>query len=119
MKHFFFSATLLALLTAPSGAEGFGGRYAVHGTNPNGSTYGGEAEITLTSSTTCDIKWSTGSTTSDGICMRNDDSFAAGYQIGDQIGLVIYKVLPDGSLKGLWTIAGQEGSGTETLVPLQ
>ena len=49
--------------------------------------------------------------------MRNDDAFAAGYVLGDEIGLVVYKVMPDGSLHGLWTIAGKEGNGTEVLTP--
>ena len=63
------------------------------------------------------IEWTTGPTTSQGICMRNDDAFAAGYVLGDEIGLVVYKVMPDGSLHGLWTIAGKEGNGTEVLTP--
>ena len=33
------------------------------------------------------------------------------------VGLVIYQVQSDGTLDGLWTIAGQEGVGTETLTP--
>jgi len=33
------------------------------------------------------------------------------------VGLVIYKVNDDGSMEGLWTIAGQGGTGTETLTP--
>ena len=119
MKHVFFSVALIATFCLPAAAEGFGGHYVVHGTNLDGATYEGEADITLTSGTTCEIKWTTGATESDGICMRNDDAFAAGYRIGDDIGLVIYKILPDGSLSGLWTIAGKEGNGTETLVPNQ
>ena len=49
--------------------------------------------------------------------MRNDDSFAAGYELGGKVGLVIYKVNDDGSLVGLWTIADQEGDGAEVLTP--
>jgi hypothetical protein len=49
--------------------------------------------------------------------MRDGNAFAASYQLGSAIGLVIYRVLPDGSLGGTWTIAGQEGSGTEVLTP--
>jgi hypothetical protein len=119
MKQILIASALLAAMPLTAAADGFGGRYVVHGTNIDGTTYGGEAEITLTSETSCDIKWMTGSTESDGICMRNDESFAAGYKLGDDIGLVIYKILPDGSLTGIWTLAGKGGSGTETLVPLQ
>ena len=35
------------------------------------------------------------------------------------IGLVVYKVLEDGTLDGLWTIAGKDGNGTEVLTPGQ
>jgi hypothetical protein len=118
MKTGLVTLAMLAALSSPVLAEGFGGRYRVEGTNPNGSTYGGEAEITLTSETTCEIKWITGSTESFGICMRNDDSFAAGYRLGEEIGLVIYKVQADGSLHGLWTVAGKNGNGAEVLVPI-
>ena len=118
MKHKLVTIALFAAMMSPAAAEGFGGRYTVQGTNLNGSTYGGEAEITLTSETTCEIKWTTESTESFGICMRNDDSFAAGYKLGDEIGLVIYKVQSDGSLHGLWTVAGKEGNGAEILVPI-
>jgi hypothetical protein len=118
MKTFISLCAMAFALATSAEAEGFGGRYQVQGTNPNGSEYGGEAEITLTSNTTCEIKWTTGETESFGICMRNDDSFAAGYKLGDDIGLIIYKVQSDGSLHGLWTIAGKEGNGTEILTPI-
>lgn len=112
--------TLLALgiscLAGMAYAQDIGGTYAVSGTNHDGSTYGGTAEITLTSETTCEIVWKTGATTSTGICSRNDDSFAAAYVLEDDVGLVIYKVLPDGTLNGLWTIAGEGGTGTEVLM---
>lgn len=99
-------------------AQDIGGTYAVAGTNINGSPYTGEAVITLTSDTTCQIEWITGGTSSFGICMRYDNAFATGYQQGDAVGLGIYLVMEDGSLNGTWTVAGQEGSGTEVLSPL-
>jgi hypothetical protein len=116
MKALLASA-LLVLLAAPASAQSIGGAYKVAGTNFDGSPYGGTAEITLTSETTCVIKWQTGGSSSEGICMRNDDAFSAGYVMGDDIGLVVYKVMEDGSLHGLWTIAGKEGNGTEVLMP--
>jgi hypothetical protein len=94
-----------------------GGHYSVKGTNLDGSAYSGEADINVISSTTCEIAWTTGSTTSKGICMRNGDSFAAGYVMGDAVGLVIYQMKDDGTLDGLWTISGKDGSGTEVLTP--
>ena len=104
-------------MIAPASAQSIGGKYTVEGTNLDGSPYTGDVEITLTSSTTCVINWATGVTTAEGICSRNDDAFAAAYVMGDAIGLVIYKVLEDGTLDGLWTITGKEGNGAEKLTP--
>jgi hypothetical protein len=120
MKNIILSACILTALSLPAAAQAdIGGRYQVAGTNLNGTTYSGEAEITLTSDTTCEISWTTGSTTSAGICMRNDDSFSAAYRMGEDVGLVIYKVSDDGAMQGLWTIAGNGGSGTEVLTPIK
>lgn len=117
MKTLIASVLLGLCMIAPASAQSIGGSYNVQGTNLDGSEYTGTAEITLTSSTTCTINWVTGGSTSDGICSRNDAAFAAAYVLGDAIGLVVYKVMDDGSLEGLWTIAGREGSGTEVLTP--
>ncbi len=119
MKTLTFALAMFASLALPATAQDFAGRYSVAGTNINGTTYGGEAEISLTSDTTCEIKWNTGETESIGICSRNDDSFAAAYRMGEDIGLVIYKILPDGTLNGLWTVAGEGGNGTEILTPIR
>jgi hypothetical protein len=106
------------LLTSSSAfAVDIGGAYDVLGKNADGSEYKGTAKITLTSESTCRIEWKTGGSTSSGICMRNDDSFAAGYVLGGKVGLIIYKINDDGSLVGLWTIADQEGVGAEVLTP--
>ena len=57
----------------------------------------------------------TGSTESIGICMRHGPAFAASYVRGEIVGLLIYQVMADGTLAGMWTITGQNGSGTEVL----
>lgn len=110
------TAACLVAVAAPAMAQDVGGTYRADGTNFDGSRYGGTAVITVTSKTTCNIAWDTGSIAK-GICMRNGDSFAASYVMGDAIGLVIYDLQPDGSLEGLWTVAGQDGVGTEVLTP--
>ena len=117
MKRFIACGLALAGLTSVASAQGIGGEYTVAGTNHDGSSYAGEATITLVSETTCEISWSTGGTTSEGICSRNGDAFAAAYVLQDSVGLVIYKVNADGSLDGLWTIQGKDGTGTEKLTP--
>ncbi|MER8866490.1 hypothetical protein NKI19_22725 [Mesorhizobium sp. M0751] len=117
MRKLILSLALLSLAALPAAAQSIGGTYVVAGTNFDGSSYDGDATITLTSETTCTIHWETGGSSSDGICMRNDDAFSAGYVMGKAVGLVVYKVQEDGSLHGLWTIAGKEGNGTEVLTP--
>lgn len=112
------TATLaLALATLPAVAQDIGGRYIVRGTNLDGSEYSGKAVITRTSDVTCEIVWITGGTTSSGICMRDRNAFTAAYRMGNDIGLVIYLVQPDGTLEGIWTVAGVDGVGTEVLIP--
>jgi hypothetical protein len=119
MKSASLLALMLAALASSASAQNIGGRYQVQGKNFNGTNYSGTAEIVMTANNTCRISWVTGSTTSRGICMRNGSSFAAGYNMGGVVGLVIYEVKPDGSLDGLWTIADQPGMGTERLVPMR
>ena len=93
--------------------------YDDEGTNADGSTYSGSAVIEATSSDTCSITWKVGGTSYDGYCMRSGDTLAAAYADGDDVGLVIYQVEPDGTLRGEWTIAGTGGRGTDVLTPIR
>lgn len=118
MRHLLATAALLAFATPALAAE-VGGSYSVTGTNINGTEYEGTAEITVISNSTCAISWTTGSgSASEGICMLLDSAFAAGYVLDGQVGLIIYQVDDEGVLDGVWTIAGQDGAGTETLTPM-
>ena len=119
MRRFILSLAAGLVLCSAATAQDIGGNYTVEGTNLDGSAYGGTAEIKLTIGTTCEIYWTTVTTTTQGICMRNDNAFSAAYVLGDAIGLIIYLVQEDGSMQGLWTIAGKEGNGTEALTPAQ
>jgi hypothetical protein len=105
------------LWSAAATAQTVGGDYKVAGTNFDGSSYSGTATITPSSNSTCRIEWKTGSTTSIGFCMLANKAFAAAYKLNDSVGLVVYELQDDGSLKGVWTIADKPGAGTETLTP--
>ena len=70
------TALLFAAMTGAS-AQDLPGKYNVEGKNVDGTPYSGTAEIVATSENTCRIRWETGSTTSEGICMRNGNAFAA------------------------------------------
>ena len=111
--------SLMALLLSAqiAGAQDLAGCYLVSGTNLDGSPYSGEAVITLSSDVTCEIVWTTGGTTSTGICMRDSNAFAAAYELNGAVGLVIYLIQPDGTLNGTWTVAGVNAVGTEVLTP--
>jgi hypothetical protein len=113
------AAFMLLIGGGGASAQGLPGKYEVEGKNLDGSEYSGTAEIVATSETTCRIEWKTGETTSDGICMRNGNSVAAGYVLGEVVGLVVYTMQPDGTLEGLWTIADKEGVGEEILTPVK
>jgi hypothetical protein len=122
MKTAFAAAigvTIAAAASAWGAAGDVGGTYRVQGTNPNGAPYQGTATITVTSQNTCRIVWKTGNTSSEGICMRNQNAFSAGYILQGDVGLVIYEINDDGSMEGLWTVADQPGVGTETLIPIR
>jgi len=115
-------STLLAasgLLACASFAQAadVGGHYTVQGTNFDGSKYSGEADITVSSNTTCRIVWKTGETTSKGICMRVNDVLVAAYGLNGEIGLVAYRILDNGVLDGVWTMADKDGAGTDVLTP--
>ncbi|MFD1745890.1 hypothetical protein ACFSE1_10495 [Rhizobium helianthi] len=116
MKIWMACGLLVAGLALPAQAQTVkAGTYDVAGTNLDGSKYEGTARIKLTSETTCSIEWKTGDTSSSGICMLYDNAFAASYILGQSIGLVIYEVKGDDLLEGIWTISGEDGSGTEML----
>ncbi len=115
MRPFVLALLLVVAAANPALAQSVAGRYRVNGTNPNGSTYGGTAEITPQGQT-CRIVWQVGSVW-DGICMQSGNTFAAAYRSDKAVGLVIYRLQPDGSLSGDWTLAGASGRGTESLTP--
>lgn len=111
------SVAVLAMLVSGAGhAQTVGGAYTVAGTNPNGSSYSGTAEIAMSGSA-CRIAWHTGSTTSQGVCMVTSKALAAFYRLGADFGLVVYDLQPDGVLTGYWTIVDRDGVGGEILTP--
>ena len=113
-----FATVLLAaaLCGGPASAQTIGGRYTVDGSNPNGSHYGGTAEIIPAGGQTCRILWNVGSTW-DGVCLVAERSVAAYYRSGGAQGIAVYDLQPDGTLRGVWTLGANARTGTETLFP--
>jgi len=110
------AAMLAMAFSAGASAQSVGGRYEVRGTNPNGSSYQGTAEI-FPNGNVCRIAWHVGSEWR-GICMMSGDLFAASYHSGGTNGLLIYRLGPHGTLSGEWT-TGAGSTGTETLIPMR
>jgi hypothetical protein len=90
--------------------------YRAVGTNPDGSKYTGTVAIEILSNTTFGIQWTISGTVYKGFGMRRNEALAATYMINGQPGLIIYQVEGNG-LDGLWSVRGQDGSGTEHLTP--
>jgi hypothetical protein len=91
--------------------------YAANGSNPDGSHYTGNADVTVISDTTFSIVWKIEGQRYEGFGMRLNDALAATYMINGEPGLIIYKVEGNG-LTGAWAIRGHDGVGTEHLRPL-
>jgi hypothetical protein len=112
------SVVLLAA-AVPASAETLmlASTYDEVGTNADGSKYTGTVNVDVISTTTFKIRWKIGSTIYSGFGMRMNDTLAATYMVGSEPGLIIYKVGDDGVLSGIWSIRGQNGSGTDRLTP--
>jgi hypothetical protein len=116
MRILMLGLMLAAGLAGTTWAQTVGGAYSVSGTNADGSSYAGTAEITL-NGPACSIRWQTGGSNSAGTCLLTGNAFGAAYQLGDAPGLAVYQLQPDGTLKGQWTTIGAPGIGSETLSP--
>jgi hypothetical protein len=117
MRRFVLAATtVLALSAGPALAQEVV-NFTIEGTNLDGSPYGGTASITWISDSTCTIVWTTGPDSVEGICMRNGIAFAAAYTFPNGAnGLVVYEIVDEPQeLRGIWTVTGLDGYGTEVL----
>jgi hypothetical protein len=114
MRPLIIAGILVIAVAGSASAQSVGGPYTVKGTNPDGSSYGGTAVITPRGDG-CHIAWDVGSQWQ-GLCMLNGDALAASYSSGKSSGLLIYKLQPDGTLRGVWVL-NDGGTGTETLIP--
>ena len=89
------------------------GGYTLTGNNANGKSYKGSLTIAQQGPTIWDLAWNPGLSTP-GIGISVDKSlFDAAYG-GTGCGVVVYQVMPDGSLHGSWTVWGSDQVGEET-----
>ena len=117
IRIFFALACLLVAASARADSLTLSNHYGVVGTNPNGSKYTGTVDIQVISDTTFYIDWKIGDAVYKGFGMRQGNVLAATYSINNAPGLVIYNVENGGVFKGSWALRGQDGNGTEQLIP--
>ncbi|MCX7932393.1 MAG: hypothetical protein N2588_07605 [Rhodovarius sp.] len=107
---------LLLLLASPAQAQR-SGLYDIIGRNPDGSEYGGVAELQQVGLSSFRIVWETGGNIIEGVGMVSGLVLAVVFGLGDQTGMGMYELRPDGTLEGTWTIIGSQVTGYETLRP--
>jgi hypothetical protein len=93
--------------------------YRARGTNADGTKYTGRVTLKVVSDTTFAVTWKVGGDTYRGFGMRWDDTLAVSYEGAGFKGVIMYRVLDNGTLDGRWTAGGANGVGTETLTPAQ
>lgn len=93
------------------------GVYDVTGTNLDGSSYTGVAQIVPAGLSSFVIRWRIGNAVLEGVGFASGRNVAVAYGQAQQPGIGIYTLNPDGSMDGEWTIIGASGNGRERLVP--
>jgi hypothetical protein len=93
------------------------GHYAVQGSDAAGSTYTGSVELRPTGPETWRITWRIANETINGTGIAANGMLAVGYIHGRDMGVAIYKVMPDGSLAGRWTTGRNGGAASELWLP--
>src|SRR5260370_6944097 len=102
MRIVVFGPLLAIGLAAAASAQTVGGSYSVTGTNADGSSYTGTAEITSNGSA-CSISWQTGGSSSAGTCLLAGNAFGASYQLRHPPAPPPYELQPDPTLNGQCT----------------
>lgn len=109
---------LLATAYAFGQSREIAGTYAMVGTNPGGmGEYRGEVAVVQTGDV-YQVGWTIAGQRHVGTGVLNGDVFSVVYQPeGEQAGIAVYELQPDGSLDGVWTGLGGQALGVERWVP--
>ena len=109
-------ALALMLFATPALAQR-DGIYEVSGTNLDGTSYTGLAQIRAVGINSFSIVWRIGNTIIEGAGIASGRTVAVSYGQAQRPGMGIYQLNPDGSMDGEWTIVGAPAIGRERLVP--
>ncbi len=93
------------------------GLYDVRGTNLDGTSYEGVAQIRSLGLRSFTILWRVGNQIVEGVGMASGRTVSVAYGLAQRPGMGIYTLNPDGSMDGEWTIIGANAVGTEKLTP--
>ncbi|MBU8539794.1 hypothetical protein [Falsiroseomonas tokyonensis] len=107
---------LAALAATPASAQR-AGLYDVTGTNLDGSSYTGVAQIRTVGLASFAILWRIGNQSVEGVGFASGRTVAVAYGLSQRPGIGIYTLNPDGSMEGEWTIVGAPANARERLVP--
>lgn len=116
IRRFALAAGLALALALPAQAQR-AGVYDVTGTNLDGTSYTGIAQIVPAGLSSFVIRWRIGNAVLEGVGFASGRTVAVAYGQAQQPGLAIYTINPDGSMDGEWTIIGASANGRERLVP--
>ncbi len=111
-----FALPLLVALPCAAQAQQEG-LYDVTGTNLDGTSYTGLAQIRNVGLASFAIRWRIGNQTVEGVGFASGRTVAVAYGLTQRPGIGIYTLNPDGSLDGEWTIVGAPANARERLVP--
>jgi hypothetical protein len=108
---------LAALLFATPAMAQRDGLYDVSGTNLDGTSYTGLAQIRTVGINSFNILWRIGDQIVEGVGIASGRTIGVAYGMAQRPGMGIYTLNPDGSMEGEWTIIGAPSIGRERLVP--
>ncbi len=107
---------LVVTLALPAAAQR-SGAYDISGTNPDGSLYTGSLDLQQIGMSSFRLQWTVGTNTIDGVGMVSGLVLAVVFQLGEQTGMGMYELRPNGELSGTWTVIGSQATGTEIARP--
>jgi hypothetical protein len=115
-RRLFLALPLLAGIALPAAAQQ-SGLYDVTGTNLDGTSYTGVAQVQQVGLASFTILWRIGNQAVEGVGFASGRTIAVAYGLSRRPGIGIYTLNPDGSMEGEWTIIGAPANARERLVP--
>jgi hypothetical protein len=102
-----------ALVQPPSHVDVTGKWLIAEGRAQGGSSYTGTVTISKKDAV-FDIAWEISGTSYEGIGLQYANRLYVGWGSGGGMGIVVYRLRPDGSMTGEWSTYGETALGTET-----